>query len=598
MMESGKKCFMINDDYFMCVICTEYWLKRDPRILPCQHIFCKECIEGIWKASGRKSYISCPSCRRSVRWPDSGKDGFPKSRIVSNVSFPNGEGLDDTEEEDEEDHENEGDRIKKESCFMHKKEIELVCLTCSDAKLCRLCWNNHQNHKLMPLMSYNDNEEFREKCLSMLSNAQDQCNEFLDALVHKTKEIENKMAECIQEAKEEILDKWYRKVEDTHSMLVKLQTNVIDKKLFIRRKSDKVNNDFLKIIQEEIENQIFDLEFPNDDLRQVMIDFSDRLFLIMERGSTLEQYIDFNPLINGFEKFILREQLSDNESDDNDTIDEDCITVKSEIKLSNLTNVHVLIEYLNSIYISITETNGGSYLLKLSSRNYSVEQKFLMPNVVTKIFILRNEIFLCSSDGIYTLNSKRKEPVFKIDNVISACTLDDNTIVCLTKDSVRKIRLFSNAESSVDWVIGKEEDVDESLIDFRDCCIWKDKIIVLDSAFSNDNCILAYDMFSSNNNQGDIISFGEYEPAKLGLAKPLTFCYPCSVCSVENELLIVTDCGNKRLQVFTAIDKPPLIVNLDIHPNIVHYSSFNRELYVTEHGTSNIIVLSINLPGY
>lgn len=601
MTDRGKKFFLINDDYFLCVVCTEYWLKRDPRILPCQHIFCKECIEGIWRGSGRKSFISCPSCRRTARWPDNGKDGFPTSRIVSNVSIPSDQSFDDGEDEGELEKTRqlecmieETEKKLIERCFMHKLIIELVCITCADAKLCRLCWNNHQNHKLMPLSSYKENERFREKCLGILTLAQDHCNKFLDALVQKTRDIENKMAECIQEAKEEILERWFRKVEEILSAIVKLKTNVFDKKLFIERKNERVNDNLLKTIQEEIENQFFDLDLPDEDLRQIMVDFSDRLFLIMEKGSNLEQYIDYDTMINGFQSLILNEETNENNLNDDNQLN-NYFAVKYEENINRVKKIHCMIEYLNLIYMSVTEFNGDNYLLIISSKNFSIDERIYFIDYVREMFILRNEIFLCFSDTICSINSLNN-PIIRINNIVSSIMLDNNNIVCLTNNCIKKVRLCLNNESLLHWDIGIDyNDIKENLHEFIDLCLWKDKIVVLDSSFSNNFCLFVYDVYSSKD---EVLCFGEYEPAKLGLAKPSKFCYPRSVCCVENELLVVSDCGNKRLQIFRNFDQLPSIINLDIHPDYLFYSSFTRELYITEHQTSNILILSVHLPGF
>ena len=44
----------------------------DPKLLPCLHTFCVQCLSGIQRTSGIRGPILCPECRLEVRIPASG----------------------------------------------------------------------------------------------------------------------------------------------------------------------------------------------------------------------------------------------------------------------------------------------------------------------------------------------------------------------------------------------------------------------------------------------------------------------------------------------------------------------------------------------
>lgn len=97
-------------------------MERDPRVLPCQHTFCFECLKNGIEERGL-FYLICPTCFEKYDCLD-GANSFPKSIIKHSISIS----LDD--------------RIK---CDKHNQESFqplLVCLTCKISNLCGDCINN------------------------------------------------------------------------------------------------------------------------------------------------------------------------------------------------------------------------------------------------------------------------------------------------------------------------------------------------------------------------------------------------------------------------------------------------------------------------
>ncbi|XP_078678974.1 tripartite motif-containing protein 2-like [Branchiostoma floridae x Branchiostoma belcheri] len=69
-----------DDQFLTCAICMLNF--RDPKILPCLHSFCRECLHE-WAT--KQQPLECPTCREPVRLPDQGVDGLKTNFYVNNL---------------------------------------------------------------------------------------------------------------------------------------------------------------------------------------------------------------------------------------------------------------------------------------------------------------------------------------------------------------------------------------------------------------------------------------------------------------------------------------------------------------------------------
>ncbi|XP_078685508.1 tripartite motif-containing protein 2-like [Branchiostoma floridae x Branchiostoma belcheri] len=69
-----------DEEFLTCQVCMLHF--RDPKILPCLHTFCKECLEE-WAT--KQQPLECPICRLPVSLPDQGVDGLKTNFYVNNL---------------------------------------------------------------------------------------------------------------------------------------------------------------------------------------------------------------------------------------------------------------------------------------------------------------------------------------------------------------------------------------------------------------------------------------------------------------------------------------------------------------------------------
>ena len=61
----------------ICQLCSKSY--TDPRILPCLHSFCGQCLHMEIERSGDKQKMECPTCQRSITIPEGGVNAIPQN---------------------------------------------------------------------------------------------------------------------------------------------------------------------------------------------------------------------------------------------------------------------------------------------------------------------------------------------------------------------------------------------------------------------------------------------------------------------------------------------------------------------------------------
>lgn len=77
-----ENIYTIDMRNIICTICVNEWLNRDPRILPCQHIYCFACLED---EPLENFYLKCPICSKTVYLENAIIDNLPKYTPNSSI---------------------------------------------------------------------------------------------------------------------------------------------------------------------------------------------------------------------------------------------------------------------------------------------------------------------------------------------------------------------------------------------------------------------------------------------------------------------------------------------------------------------------------
>ncbi|CAF2500017.1 unnamed protein product [Rotaria sp. Silwood2] len=250
---------------------------HQPKLLPCSHTVCRQCLERIVNSQPRSDAIKCPICREHILLPRGGVTSFPPSFIVNQL-------LDLMV------------RLRRDvipKCNLHTNEELLFCETC-DKIFCQLC-DQHQisaEHTIVPFsLAIKRMNEILFFKASKTINCLDHALEVVNSEIMRLDSSMEKAAEAINRSFNEI--KSY--VENRrHHLLQSLKTTK-DHKL-------KILNDQLNVILNEkskIEHECAVFQQASDIhiLTQRIQELNDRI----ERMTLLSE-----PRENSFMKFEFR----------------------------------------------------------------------------------------------------------------------------------------------------------------------------------------------------------------------------------------------------------------------------------------------------
>ena len=124
------------EEQLTCSVCLD--LYTNPKILPCLHSFCQECLEGLpqeREARGDTYYLSCPTCRQHTEVPREGVGAFPVAFQLNNLK------------EITQSLTNKVSDPQQVTCNDHGKPLDMFCVTC-ETVICHYCAiHTHEGHK-------------------------------------------------------------------------------------------------------------------------------------------------------------------------------------------------------------------------------------------------------------------------------------------------------------------------------------------------------------------------------------------------------------------------------------------------------------------
>ncbi|XP_078584919.1 uncharacterized protein LOC144867027 [Branchiostoma floridae x Branchiostoma japonicum] len=182
-----------------CSICLELFTR--PKVLPCQHTFCQDCLQDH---AGRGGALQCPNCRQQVRLPPQGVAGLPDNHLVTSLCerLQNQATLSGKTREQPQ----SGNR-----CSFHPSEkLKLYCKPCQ-VPLCVDCVeDNHDGH---PNISLAKATEQRRSTVQALINEGRNILETYCSFIRGLRETEKTLNKQKQQTDDTIIQTYNKMVQ-------------------------------------------------------------------------------------------------------------------------------------------------------------------------------------------------------------------------------------------------------------------------------------------------------------------------------------------------------------------------------------------------
>ncbi len=139
----------LSEGDFSCPACHQIF--KNPVVLSCSHIVCKECLQKFWRT---KKTQECPICRRRSSEHDPPLNLALKNLCESFLKERNERRSSGSEE----------------ICSLHREKFKLFCL--EDKQLvCVVCMNSqkHVNHTFRPIDEVVSSYKVRERSFNQLN---------------------------------------------------------------------------------------------------------------------------------------------------------------------------------------------------------------------------------------------------------------------------------------------------------------------------------------------------------------------------------------------------------------------------------------------
>lgn len=125
--------YSISIESLICCVCHECWLDKDPRVLPCQHTYCFNCIS---KFKINNSKIRCALCNEEFFVLNGDASNIRKCLLPSWIQV---------------------EKFEKNMCPKHEIEGNIICITHNIENICSKCVDEY--HKNCETITVKEKEE-------------------------------------------------------------------------------------------------------------------------------------------------------------------------------------------------------------------------------------------------------------------------------------------------------------------------------------------------------------------------------------------------------------------------------------------------------
>ena len=208
------------EEQLTCPVCLDHY--TNPKILPCHHSFCQDCLEGLpLDKKNETYYLSCPTCRHETEVPDKGVGSFPVAFHLNDLK----EMYSLTKKTA---------NLQEATCSDHGKQFEFFCETCNTV-ICSHCLaRNHKHHEYELITDcYTKHCEKLRECLSPVEGKKEALKKVLSALAEREGEI--------RERGEGVLEEIHEMVEEVMNVLRQSERKLTEQ-------AKRVTDDKLKVL--------------------------------------------------------------------------------------------------------------------------------------------------------------------------------------------------------------------------------------------------------------------------------------------------------------------------------------------------------------
>ncbi|ESO83855.1 hypothetical protein LOTGIDRAFT_168901 [Lottia gigantea] len=203
---------------FQCSICLNSFTK--PKIIECFHTFCESCLKNYLNNYQGKNDFPCPLCRKRVKIPKNGVNGFMTNFYLEEKKVKVQEPV-----------------PKKHLCIHHDKDLDLYCTDCC-VTICSKCFRvDHSGHSVTEI------EQIESKARSDLEEVNLNAKKNLQTLQKYSEHMKSEMLELqmVSRRQWDQIDEHVKNICDT----VKNQGRAFKKEVKILYTSEKEKLDIL-----------------------------------------------------------------------------------------------------------------------------------------------------------------------------------------------------------------------------------------------------------------------------------------------------------------------------------------------------------------
>ena len=227
------------EEQLTCPVCLDHY--TNPKILPCHHSFCQDCLEGLpLDKKNETCYLSCPTCRHCTELPEEGVGAFPVAFTLNNLKEMH------TLMNKTADLSNP----QEATCSDHGKPLELFCEACNTVICVNCSFRKHKHHEYDLITDcYPKHCQKLRECLSPVEGKKEALKKVLSALAEREGEI--------RERGEGVL-------EEIHEMVEEMMNVLRESERKLTEQAKRVTDDKLKVLSEQMKSAEISLSVLED----------------------------------------------------------------------------------------------------------------------------------------------------------------------------------------------------------------------------------------------------------------------------------------------------------------------------------------------